>query len=111
MPVTPTHGLLILMSELWKIRAEITVEPQDFPSGDTVGFMNIITWADSSEIAQAKIEAYFATFNWHVVGIEEASLIPGNFVYEDEGLQDMIERARDNPDAIICGTFHSYKVN
>jgi hypothetical protein len=99
------------MQQLWKIFAEITVEPQDFPSGDTVGFMNIITWADSTDSARIKIEAYFATFNWHIIGVEESAPIREDFIYDDDELTDMIERATINPEAIILGTFYSYKVN
>jgi hypothetical protein len=47
------------MPELWNVRAEIMVHPEDFASGDTLGFMNIITWADSAETAREKIEHYF----------------------------------------------------
>jgi hypothetical protein len=99
------------MQQLWNLRAEITVEPQDFPSGDTVGFMNIITWADFADSARTKIEAYFATFNWHIIGVEEASPIQEDFIYDNDEFAEMIERARTNPDAIICGTFHTFKVN
>lgn len=73
--------------------------------------MNIVTWADSGATAQNKIEEYFARFNWHIVGVEEASPIKEDFIYDSEEFQDMIDRASTNPDAIICGTFHGYKVN
>jgi hypothetical protein len=99
------------MEQLWNLRAEITVEPQDFPSRDTVGFMNIITWADSADAAQRKIEAYLSTFNWHIIGIEEFAPIRVDFIYDSDEFADMIERAKANPDAIILGTFHTYKVN
>jgi hypothetical protein len=97
--------------QLWNVRAEISVQPQDFPSGDTVGFMNIITWADSVDSVRTKIDAYFGTFNWQIIGVEEAAPIRENFIYDDDEFAEMIERARINPDAIICGTFHSFKVN
>jgi len=96
---------------LWNVFAEITVEPTDFPSGDTAGFMNIVTWADSADTAQRKIAEYLATFNWHIVGVEEASPIKQDFVYDSDEFQEMVDRASSNPEAIICGTFHSYKVN
>ena len=98
------------MQQLWNVRAEITVEPQDFPSG-AVGFMNIITRADSADSARTKIEAYFATFNWHIIRVQEAAPIREDFIYDSDEFADMIERAKTNPDAIICGTFHSYKAN
>jgi hypothetical protein len=97
--------------ELWNILAAIIVQPEDFSSGDTNGFMNIITWADSAEAAQKKIASYFLGFDWHVVGVEEVKVLPLDFVSDNDEFQDMFERARNNPDAIICGTFHSFKTN
>jgi hypothetical protein len=99
------------MNELWNIRAEILVQPEDFPSGDTNGFMNIVTWADSAEAAREKIASYFQRFDWHVVGVEEAKVLPLNFAADNDEFQEMFDRALTNPDAIICGTFHSYRVN
>ena len=32
-------------------------------------------------------------------------------VFENEEFQDMVDRASTNPNAILCGTFHRYKVN
>jgi hypothetical protein len=97
--------------ELWNIRAEIVVQPDDFPSGDTNGFMNIVTWADTAEAAREKIASYFKQFDWHIVGVEEASILSRDFVPDNEEFQDMLDRARNNSEAIICGTFHSYRVN
>ena len=62
------------MSELWNVLAEIMVQPEDFASGDTLGFMNIVTWADSAEIAQEKIAHYFKSFDWQIVCVEEAKV-------------------------------------
>jgi len=98
------------VTELWNIRAEITVQPEDF-SGDTNGFMNIVTWGDSAEAAREKIAPYFESLEWHVVGVVEARILPLDFVADNEEFQDMFERARGNPDAIICGTFHSFNTN
>jgi hypothetical protein len=99
------------MPELWNIFAEITVRPEDFPSGDTIGYMNIITWAESAEAAQQKIATYFERFDWHIVEVDEAKILNVDFIYEDEEFHDMVDRARNNPEAIVCDTFHSYKVN
>ena len=99
------------MTELWKIKAEVTVQPEDFPSGDTIGFMNIITWADSAEAAREKIATYFQRFDWHIVGVEEAIVLSPDFTTDDDEFHELIERARKNRDAILCDTFYSYKVN
>jgi hypothetical protein len=98
-------------SELWHLYIEMTVPPDAFPSGDTVGFMNVITQANSSEAAQARVETYFATLNWHIVQIESSKVIESDFAAEDDEFAEMIERARSHPDPIMLSTFHSYKIN
>jgi len=50
------------------------------------------------------------TFKWHLISIEDAHPIDEQRNYEDE-LIEMIERARENPEAIIIGRFFSYKEN
>ena len=98
-------------SELWHLYIEMTVPPDEFPSGDTVGFMNVITRANSSEAAQARIETYFATLNWHIVQIESSKVIDPDFVADDETFAEMVESARSHPDPLMLSTFYSYKIN
>jgi hypothetical protein len=98
------------MQEIWRIVAEILVEPGDTASGSTKGFMNITTWADSAEAASAKIADYLGTFKWRVISIEDASRIDENQDYGEQ-IEDMIDRTRSDPNAIILGTFHGYKEN
>ncbi len=98
-------------SELWHLFIEMTVQPDDFPSGDTVGFMNVLALADSAAAAQTRVEAYFATLDWHIVRVESSRVIDPDFLPEADEFAEMIEQARAHPDPIICGTFHSYKIN
>jgi hypothetical protein len=97
------------MERIWKIVAEILVEPGDMPSGLTKGFMNVTTWAESSDSARDKLEKYIERFNWRVISIEDARPVADDEEYVDEQMQDMIDRTRTNPNAIILGTFHGYK--
>src|SRR5437899_2249918 len=99
------------MDHIWKIVAEILVEPGDMGSGITKGFMNVTTWADSADTARDKIAQYIARFRWHLISIEDARPVGDDEVFVDEEIQDMIERTRTNPNAIILGTFHGYKEN
>jgi hypothetical protein len=99
------------MVRIWKLVAEVLVEPGDMPSGLTKGFMNVTTWADSAESARDKLAKYIERFNWHVISIEDARLVADDEEYEDEQIEDMIARTRTNPNAIILGTFHGYKEN
>jgi hypothetical protein len=98
------------MPVLWKLFVEISVKPEDFPSKSTLGFMNVITWADSAEEGLSKLTAYLKKSEWEVLTLEEAVPVDDNLIYSDE-MAEMIERARNNPQAIILGIFHSYKTN
>jgi len=98
------------MAELWIVRVEMTVQPEDFASGNTVGFMNAVIWADAPELAAARLSRYLATFDWHVVSVEDISIACDDLVYQEK-MQEMIDQARVNPEAIVLGDFHSYKVN
>ncbi len=89
---------------------EISVESGDFPSGDTLGFINVITWAVTPELACKKLSDYLATFNWHMVELDSVCRVEDLVECSDE-MEDMIGRASTNPEAIILGTFHSYKTN
>ena len=97
------------MERIWKLVAEVLVEPGDMPSGLTKGFMNVTTWAESPDSARDKLEKYIERFNWHVISIEDARPVADDGEYVDEQMQDMIDRTRTNPNAIILGTFHGYK--
>jgi selenophosphate synthetase-related protein len=45
-----------------------------------------------------------------VVLVDRAEIIDEEAEYGDE-VVDMIDRTRNNPSAIILGTFHTYKTN
>lgn len=94
---------------MWLVLAEIIAET-DKSTGSEIGFMNITTWADSREEASAKIEQYLTTVGWHLVQIDQADIIDEDAQYSIV-LTDMIDRTRNSPNAIILGTFHTYKSN
>jgi hypothetical protein len=94
---------------MWLILAEILSE-SDGSSGSKIGFMNITTWADSKESASSKIEKYLVSYWMHLVLVDKADVIDEESVFGDE-VTEMIERTRNNPNAIILGTFHTYKTN
>jgi hypothetical protein len=99
------------VTPIWKLVAEILVQPGDMPTVLTKGFMRVTTWADSAESAAQKLSSYIKRFNWHVISIEEARIVREDDEFADEQLEDMVARTRSNPDAIILGTFHGYKTN
>jgi hypothetical protein len=98
------------MQTIWIATSEILVEPGDLPSGSTKGFANVTTWADSADMLKDKLSRYLESFKWHLISLEDAHAIEEDHIYNDE-LSEMIERTRNNPDAIILGRFFSYKEN
>ena len=98
------------METMWLVLTEIVAHTGDQPLPSEIGFMNVTTWADSREAATFKIQQYLKSLDWHLVSVEEANVIEENTVY-GEDVADMIDRTRNNPKAIILGTFHTYKTN
>ena len=95
---------------MWLVTCEILVEPGDMPSGLTKGFVNVTTWSDSIDAIEEKLARYLETFGWHLLSIAKAVRVDELRDYSDE-INDMVERASANPQAIVLGTFHSYKEN
>jgi hypothetical protein len=97
------------MEKIWLVLAEIVGKPDRSPES-RIGFMNITTWADSKEEASSKIEGYLSSLGWNLVEVDTAGLVDEDSQYGDE-VADMIDRTRNNRNAIILGTFHTYKAN
>jgi hypothetical protein len=98
------------MEGMWKIRAEIEVETGDLDldAGHTKGFMNVVTWASSDQSAKEKLAAYLSRFKWKLLGVEESVPIGPGYVASDSEINELVDKARGNPNAIILGTMHSY---
>jgi hypothetical protein len=95
--------------EMWMVLVELSGQLSENTPPE-IGFMNVTTWADSQETASAKIHAYLESLGWHLVSIEQAHVIDEEREYGEVEI-DMIERTRNNPNAIILGTFHTYKTD
>jgi hypothetical protein len=94
--------------QLWVITAEILIKPGDLTSGDTKGFTNIVTWADSPRKAEQKVSEVLKSYGWEVLGIEAVRRFDDSKNYTED-LLDIADRAKMNPDACIVGTVFSYK--
>jgi hypothetical protein len=100
------------MEEIWELRAEVEMTPghPDLEPEYARGFMNIVTWATSAQVAEEKVQQYLDTVHLKLLGVDEATLVDPSLTYGDV-MQDAIARTRSNPDAIILGTFHAYKTD
>jgi hypothetical protein len=98
------------MERMWRIRAEIEVEPGDLDlePGYTKGLMNIVTWANSDQSAKEKLANYLNTFKWKLLGVEESDPINPGYASSDSEINELINKARGNLSSIVLGTFHSY---
>jgi hypothetical protein len=96
--------------DIWIVCIELTLKTGDENSPSKIGFMNITTWADSQETAVGKIRGYLEAVGWRLISVENSHVVNEDGKYGEVEL-DQIERTRNNPNAIILGTFHTYKTN
>jgi len=94
--------------KLWVVTAEIVVERGDLPSGNTNAFVNVVTWADSSNQVEQKVRECLESYRWSLVGIEDIHPFGEGGSYGDKVL-DTVEQAKNNPQACIIVEAFSYK--
>jgi len=95
---------------MWIATSEVLVEPGDLPSGSTKAFVNVTTWADSLDTVREKVSRCLESYKWHLISIEDAHPIDEGRDYGEE-IAEMIERTRNNADAVILGRLFTYKGN
>lgn len=95
--------------EIWMVLIELVAQTDERAPSE-IGFMNVTTRADSPETAGVKIQNYLESLGWHLVSAEQAHVVDEERKYSEAEL-DQIEKTRTNPNAIILGTFHTYKTN
>jgi hypothetical protein len=96
------------MNNVWITTAEISVEPGDMPSGDTLGFMRITMWASSHEEFYQRLNVYLAQYSWKLLSMEKTEIVDPSVDYGDE-VNQMIDETLQDQNAIRLGTFYSYK--
>jgi hypothetical protein len=84
------------------------------PKGPTGGkpepaFTVVTTWASSLDEYSQKCKRMLESYGWNLLGVERAGPVPEDSEYDEE-VEDMLERTRNNPNAIIYGTFHTYPI-
>jgi hypothetical protein len=98
--------------ELWIGLVEVRpLDPRAY--GAAGAFTHIVTWASSAAEFRKKADTIIATLDLYVTSVEgekpleqwiEKRMPP-------EEIKDMIQRAEFNPNAIVWGTFHRYRVD
>jgi hypothetical protein len=99
-----------MQHELWIGLVEM--RPLDRKAYGAAGaFVDILTWASNPAEFRSKAETIAATIDLCVVGVEKEQPLSARLAkaVASEELEDMISRAEGNPNAIIWGTFHTWK--
>jgi hypothetical protein len=64
---------------------------------------------DQPEEFREKCIRMLESYGWKLLDVERANPVPEAGEFSEE-VEDMLERTRNNPNAIIYGTFYSYRV-
>ena len=112
-------GYRLEIMDIWMVCVELIVPSEtvdmipptecDGPASE-IGFTNFTTLAESQEMAEAKIRECLESYGWHLISMENAHVVSDDREY-GEVEWDQIARTRANPNAVIYGTFHTYKTN
>jgi hypothetical protein len=94
---------------IWIGTIEISFTDPEAPSGakPEPAFTVVTTWASSPEEYGQKCKRMLESYGWNLLGVDKAEPVPEDGEYSEE-VEDMLERTRNNPNAIIYGTFHTY---
>jgi len=95
--------------ELWIGLVEL--KPFDRKAYGAAGaFTSIVTWASDLEGFRRKADAIAATLGMYVADVEDAEALAARAErwMMTEEIDDMVLRAKSNPNAIVYGTFHCY---
>jgi hypothetical protein len=78
---------------------------------DAGAFTTVVTWAFDVDSFQKKAEVLAAQFNMFVAGIEQVQTLIERREKRalTEEVEDMVFRAESNPNALIYGTFYTYR--
>jgi hypothetical protein len=72
-------------------------------------FTVVTTWASGYEEYSQKCRKMVESYGWTLLEVDKANAVRDDVAFSEE-VEDMLERTRGNPSAIIYGTFHTYPV-
>jgi hypothetical protein len=95
----------------WRGLVEIRRLPQSDLLRDSVGaFTWIVTWASTAAEFRSQADRLAASLGLYVFGVEGEHPVANDAPCAvNEQVADLIERAEQNPSAILYGTFHTYR--
>jgi len=100
---------MVIPLVIWIGTIEISYTDENPPNVFRPAFTVVTTWAPNADEYREKCACMLESYGWKLLGIERASPVPDNSNFSEE-VEDMLERTRANPNAIIYGTFYTYPV-
>jgi hypothetical protein len=99
----------VTQPDIWIGTIEISWSDEKTPTVFQPAFTVVTTWATSREEFREKCVRMLESYGWKLLDVEQANPVPNEAEFTED-VEDMLERTRTNPNAIIYGTFHSYPV-
>jgi hypothetical protein len=99
----------VIRPDVWIGTIEISWSDDKTPTVFRPAFTVVTTWATSPEEFREKCVRMLDSYCWKLLHVEHANPVRKDGEFSEE-IEDMLERTRTNPDAIIYGTFYSYPV-
>jgi hypothetical protein len=96
-----------MQPEIWIGTIEVYFANPETPNVWKPAFTTVTTWACNSEEFRQKCNRMLESYGWKLLGIDRANPVSDGEEVSEE-VEDMLERTRSNPNAIIYGTFHTY---
>jgi hypothetical protein len=114
MNIPDRKNIVVAKKQLWIGITE--VRPSSAKPNRTIGeakgaFVNIVTWASDAAEFKRNAELVLDKLSLSVVDVQdpEPVVVRRKKAEFDEEIEDIIDRAESNPNAIIYATFHTYK--
>ena len=98
-----------MRSEIWIGIVEISYFDPGEPGTRKNEFTVVTTWACNPDEFTEKCKRMLESHGWTTLGVERLNPASVAHDYSDE-VKHMLERTRVNPNAVMCGTFHTYPV-
>jgi hypothetical protein len=99
----------VAQNNIWIGTIEISWADEKSPNVFRPAYTVVTTWAANSEEFREKCRRMLEGYGWKLLEVERANPVPAKGAFSEE-VEDMLERTKSNPNAIIYGTFYSYPV-
>jgi hypothetical protein len=95
-----------MQREIWIGTVEVSSSNPEAPTKLKQAFTVVTTWVSDLEESCRKTNQMLENYGWKLLGVDWANPVPDDGGFSEE-VEDMLERTRSNPAAVIYGSFHT----